>query len=355
MQSKITKDQHRGVAVYWVQFDFDAQLITRLKAIGGRWSSSTKAWYLSATMEHALALEQLFPEVLTADVLVEIGPSIAQMRNWMQHKRYSAHSIENYCSVVIQFAKAIHCARPEDVTNELLIRFNHEIILRKNYSVNYQRQLVNALKIWLRTNGVSEDRICTLERPRKERSLPEVIAKEEVRALLCATSNMKHKTMLSLIYSAGLRIGEALNLKHNDIDSKRMVITVRGGKGNKDRIPPLSTTVLKMLREYYRIYRPKQYLFEGMNGEQYSARSAQAILRQAASRVGSLKGRKITLHTLRHSYATHLLESGTDLRYIHVLLGHGSSRTTEIYTHVSTHKISLIISPLDQLQLLTND
>jgi integrase/recombinase XerD len=355
MHCKITKDQHRGVAVYFVQFEFDSQIIARLKSLGGRWSGSRKAWYLSATMEHALALEQLFPGVLAADVLVEIGSSITQMRNWMQHKRYSAHSIENYCSVVIQFAKAIQCARPEEVTNELLVRFNHDVILQKNYSVNYQRQLVNALKIWLRTNGITEDRIGTLERPRKERSLPEVISKEEVRALLCAASNMKHKTLLSLIYSAGLRIGEALNLEPKDIDSKRMVITVRGGKGNKDRIIPLSTTLLKMLREYYRIYRPKQYLFEGMYGEQYSARSAQAVLRQAASRVGSLKGRKITLHTLRHSYATHLLESGTDLRYIQVLLGHGSSRTTEIYTHVSTHKISLITSPLDQLQLLTND
>lgn len=351
MHCEITKDQHRGVAVYLVYFELDTHIIARLKALGGRWSSSRKAWYVSATMEHALALEQLFPGVLAADILIDIGPTIQRMRNWMQHKRYSAHSIENYCSVVIQFAKAIHCARPEDVTNELLVRFNHEIILQKNYSVNYQRQLVNALKIWLRTNGVSEDRIGTLERPRKTRNLPEVISKEEVRALLHASTNMKHKTILSLIYSAGLRIGEALNLEPKDIDSNRMVITVRGGKGNKDRIIPLSMTVLKMLREYYKIYRPKQYLFEGMYGEKYSARSAQSVLRQSARRVGSLKGRKITLHTLRHSYATHLLESGTDLRYIQVLLGHGSSRTTEIYTHVSTHKISLIISPLDQLQL----
>lgn len=355
MHCTITKDQHRGGAVYFVRFEFDSEIIVRLKAHGGRWSSSKKAWYLSATLEHALMLDQLFPGVLASDVLVAIGSSISHMRNWMQHKRYSENSIENYCAVVIQFAKAMHCQRPEDVTNELLVRFNHEIILQKNYSVNYQRQLVNALKIWLRTNGVSEDRIGTLERPRKERTLPEVISKEEVRALLCAASNMKHKTILSLIYSAGLRIGEALNLEPKDIDSKRMVITVRAGKGNKDRIIPLSITVLKMLREYYRIYRPKRYLFEGMYGEQYSSRSAQAVLRQAASRVSSLKGRKITLHTLRHSYATHLLESGTDLRYIQVLLGHGSSRTTEIYTHVSTHKISLITSPLDQLQLLTND
>lgn len=154
--------------------------------------------------------------------------------------------------------------------------------------------------------------------------------------------------MLSLIYSCGLRRSELIHLKITDIDSNRNIVIIRQSKGKKDRIAPLSTKILEMLRQYYSIYKPKIWLFEGQNGiEQYSDHSLQSVLKQAL--VKAKISKPVTLHWLRHSYATHLLESGTDLRYIQELLGHNSSKTTEIYTHVSTKSIQQIKSPFDDL------
>ncbi len=154
--------------------------------------------------------------------------------------------------------------------------------------------------------------------------------------------------MLSLIYSCGLRRSELLHLKPGDIDSKRNLIVIRQSKGKKDRIVPLSLKILEMLRAYYQQYRPKKYLFEGQQaGTIYSEQSLQSVLKQALQKANIKK--PITLHWLRHSYATHLLEAGTDLRYIQELLGHNSSKTTEIYTHVSTKSIQHIKSPFDDL------
>lgn len=185
-------------------------------------------------------------------------------------------------------------------------------------------------------------------RPKTEKLLPNVLSKEEIKKILNAHSNIKHKTMLSLIYSCGLRRSELINLKPSDIDSKRNVVIIRQSKGKKDRIVPLSIKILMMLRDYYLDYKPKTWLFEGQNvGEMYSEKSLQSVLKQALSKTKINK--PVTLHWLRHSYATHLLEAGTDLRYIQELLGHNSSKTTEIYTHVSTKNIQQIKSPFDDL------
>jgi len=166
--------------------------------------------------------------------------------------------------------------------------------------------------------------------------------------ILNAHSNLKHKMMLSLIYSCGLRCGELLALQPVHIDSKRNIVLLKNSKGKKDRITPLSPKILEMLREYYVLFKPTTYLFEGANpGEPYSEKSLQSVLKQALKKVRITK--PVSLHWLRHSFATHLLESGTDLRYIQELLGHNSSRTTEIYTHVSTKSIQQIKSPFDDL------
>lgn len=187
-----------------------------------------------------------------------------------------------------------------------------------------------------------------IHRPKREKTLPNVLSKEEVKQLLEAHSNLKHKTMLSLIYSCGLRCGELLALKPVHIDSKRNIVLLKNSKGKKDRIVPLSGKILEMLRDYYKLYKPTTYLFEGQTiGTPYDARSLQLVLKQALQKTGTTK--PVTLHWLRHSYATHLLESGTDLRYIQELLGHNSSKTTEIYTHVSTKSIQQIKSPFDDL------
>lgn len=187
-----------------------------------------------------------------------------------------------------------------------------------------------------------------IHRPKREKTLPNVLSKEEVKSILNALGNSKHRTMLSLIYSCGLRRSELLNLKPLDIDSKRNIIIIRAAKGKKDRIVPLSAKILEMLREYYKSYKPKTWLFEGQQGnEPYDARSLSNVLKQALAKTTIKK--PVSLHWLRHSYATHLLEAGTDLRYIQEILGHSSSRTTEIYTHVSTQSVQKIISPFETL------
>ncbi|NOG45776.1 MAG: tyrosine-type recombinase/integrase [Calditrichaeota bacterium] len=182
---------------------------------------------------------------------------------------------------------------------------------------------------------------------KKPQTLPVVLSKEEVGRLIKVTSNMKHKTILLLIYSAGLRLGELLDLRIGDIDSKRLKIHIRQAKGKKDRYVVLSEKLLNILREYYKIYAPKDYLIAGAKGGRYSDKSVQSVMKQALKKAGIRK--KATVHTLRHSFATHLLDEGTDIRFIQELLGHVRLETTQIYTHVSSRSINKIKSPADSL------
>jgi site-specific recombinase XerD len=177
--------------------------------------------------------------------------------------------------------------------------------------------------------------------------LPIVLSEDEVKSMINNLENIKHKCVIMMIYSGGLRISELINLKITDIDSKRMQVFIKNAKGKKDRYTLLSSKALAFLREYFLIYKPKNWLFEGMNKEKYSERSIQNIFKRAlkASRINKVA----TVHTLRHSFAIHLLENGTDLRYIQALLGHSSAKTTQIYTHVSTRAISEIVNPLDKI------
>lgn len=188
--------------------------------------------------------------------------------------------------------------------------------------------------------------IGSIPRPRKEKKLPVVLDQSEALKVFDAVDNRKHKTILMLVYSAGLRVGEVVKLKIEDIDSNRKLIHLHGAKGKKDRYTLLSDVVLDSLREYYKMYKPKEYLFEGAEGRKHlSERSVQNVFERAVKAAGIRK--HVTVHSLRHSFATHLLESGVDLRYIQELLGHESSKTTEIYTHVSRKSLGKIISPLD--------
>lgn len=207
---------------------------------------------------------------------------------------------------------------------------------------------MNVIKLYFKIVKETAIDIDKIHRPKREKAIPNVLSKEEIKAILEAPKNLKHKAMLSMIYSCGLRRSELLNLRPNDIDSKRNVVIIRQSKGKKDRITPLSPKILELLRDYYKEYSPKIYLFEGQEkNTQYSARSLEEVLKKSI-KLATIK-KPVTLHWLRHSYATHLLESGTDLRYIQELLGHNSSKTTEIYTHVSTKNIQQIKSPFDDL------
>ena len=183
-----------------------------------------------------------------------------------------------------------------------MIIYNNEYIIKNNLSASFQNQIVNALKLFFITVRETKIEINKIHRPKRAKLLPNVLSKEEIKLILNAHSNIKHKSMLSLIYSCGLRRSELINLKPTDIDSKRGIVIIRQAKGKKDRIAPLSPKILEMLREYYTGYKPKTWLFEGQNiGEHYSEQSLQSVLKQALQKVGITK--PVTLHWLRHSYA----------------------------------------------------
>ena len=292
--------------------------------------------------------QQIIDEIKSRILREETQFQIHQFREWMQQKRYSPNTIKTYSEAINTFLKFFHQKSVLEITNADLTDFNHNYIIKNSYSAAYQNQVINGVKLFFTFSRSLKFEVEQAERPRREHKLPNVLSKEEIKLILEAHSNMKHKTMLSLIYSCGLRCGELIALKPENIDSKRNLIHINLAKGKKDRIVPLSSKILTMLREYYQKYKPKTWLFEGqIVGMQYDDRSLQQVLKQALRKSGIKK--PVTLHWLRHSYATHLLESGTDLRYIQELLGHKSSKTTEIYTHVSTKSIQNITSPFDNL------
>jgi integrase/recombinase XerD len=338
---------HKGVPRIAVYFDKDPALISHIKTFeDARWSSSHEYWHLPDTETNRLSFQLPLANTLVPNSEGILG--IKAFENHLSSKRYSQNTIMTYCGALRSFLIFFNTKALKDITNEDVILYNTDYILKNKLSVSYQNQIVNAIKLYFKI--VTNTTLITekIYRPKREKALPNVLSKEEIKAILNAHSNIKHRMMLSMIYSCGLRCGELLALQPNHIDSKRNIILLKNAKGKKDRIVPLSPKILMMLREYYLMYRPKVFLFEGQNeGMPYDARSLQQVLKQALKKTTITK--PVTLHWLRHSYATHLLESGTDLRYIQELLGHNSSKTTEIYTHVSTKSIQLIKSPFDEL------
>ena len=344
-EAKIVK--HKGESRIAVYFEKNAEWIARVKKLEGvRWSSSLKAWHLPDNEANRLRFKLDLPIVLSEIHLQKI----AQFKRWLSSKRYSENTIKTYTDALKTFLKYYHNKPIEQITNEDIIAFNNDYILKNKLSASYQNQTVNAIKLFFKEIEGAKLNIELVHRPKREKLLPNVLSKEEIKQILNAPTNIKHKAMLSLIYACGLRRSELLNLKPNDIDSKRGVIIIRQAKGKKDRIAPLSEKIVEMLREYYKTYKPATWLFEGQTmNEKYDERSLASVLKRALEKTNISK--PVTLHWLRHSYATHLLENGTDLRYIQELLGHKSSKTTEIYTHVSTKNIQNIKSPFDDLDL----
>jgi integrase/recombinase XerD len=309
--------KYHGESRIAIYFEKNPDWTARIKLQeGSRWSQTLGVWHLPDTFENRMkfqivetSIKHPSPEGIT---------QIEKFKHWLLSRRYSDNTIKTYTEALKSFLTFYNEKPVSEITNDDVIRYNNEYILNK------------------------------IHRPKRAKLLPNVLSKEEVKLIVNAHSNTKHKMMLSLIYTCGLRCGELLALKPVHIDSKRNLVMLKNAKGKKDRIAPLSPKILEMLRDYYKDYKPTTYLFEGQTaGMPYDARSLQLILKQALQKSGILK--PVTLHWLRHSFATHLLESGTDLRYIQELLGHSSSKTTEIYTHVSTKSIQQIKSPFDDL------
>lgn len=273
--------------------------------------------------------------------------ALAAYTEMLRLKNYSENTIKNYRNWFLFFLNYFPDRKPSTISKNEILDFMVKFRSSSKWSATSQNQLINAIKFFYEKLLGRPREMYDLPRAKKPDQLPAVFAESEILKILNSLDNLKHKTILCLAYGAGLRVSEVVNMQVKDIDSARMVITVRQGKGKKDRIVMLSEKLLILLRVYYMQYKPKSWLFEGQSGEQYSSRSAQLVLAHAKKKAGITK--KGSIHALRHSFATHLYEGGTDLLSIKELLGHNSLRTTMQYTHVSKKSLSKIQSPLDKL------
>jgi len=261
--------------------------------------------------------------------------------------RYSPKTVEVYIACFTEFINYYSGKPIEEISQAEILSYLRYLIEERCVSTSYQNQAINAIKFYFEKIAGRNRETFYVDRPRKEKFLPTVLNEEEVKAIIDSISNLKHKCLIMTAYSAGLRVGELLSLRIRDIDSGRMLIHINQGKGRKDRVTLLSVKLLEILREYFKQYHPKEYLFEGIAGGRYSERSIQNVLKRACGEVGLLK--HCTMHTLRHSFATHLLEHNTDIRYIQDLLGHTNPKTTQIYTHITTRGLDQLTSPLDNI------
>jgi site-specific recombinase XerD len=360
---EVQKVQLRGEMRLAVVHIENQELAMQLQNIKGcTWDEGQQFWHLPYYSNHLSYLHKRFghlavfydrdsgevsEEKVTRGSTLNLVPQ--EVFQQMRLKRYSLNTQKTYASVLNKFFLYWKKVPPEQINEQQIRDYLIYLVDQVGCSSAYQRQVINALKIYYeQLLGRTLDPSIVL-RPKGSKHLPVVFSKEEVSLLLKQVTNLKHKAILFCIYSAGLRRSEVLNLKVSDIDSSRSCIVIRAAKGNKDRVTLLSHKCLLLLRDYYRQYHPKEYLFEGVNGGPYSATSLRKIFERALRASGINK--KASLHTLRHSFATHLLESGTDLRYIQALLGHSSSKTTEIYTHITSKGLQGINSPLDELDV----
>lgn len=354
-------------------FEYDREVIEMIKTIpGARWHPGERCWHVSVLAggveklnkryEGRLkfidwsvgrvgdwAVGRLDEGILEGDVKSRIDLVPSEFIKTLTLKNYAQNTIRTYKSMLWEFLEYYKKLDPAKITEEQIRDYLLHLIKDRKVSISYQNQSINAIKFYYEQVLGRPVRTYYIQRPKKEWNLPNVLSEREVELILNNTENLKHKAILSLIYSAGLRRSELINLRIHDIDSARMYVIIRQGKGRKDRYSILSNRVLELLRMYFKDYKPKEWLFEGQFGGQYSETSIFNILKASVKKAGIRK--RVTIHTLRHCFATHLLEHGVDLRYIQELLGHRSPKTTEIYTHITQRGLGKIKSPLDNLNI----
>jgi len=354
-----------------------SQWLAPVKGIPGRkWNTETACWEVPYTRTSVAYIRQYLPPALvhwhftpSEDLPDTPPPSIrphqpprtsqvvrprfeaaaTALEQTLLLKRYSYNTIKSYLNAFRQFLFHFDTQKPSGLTRADIDAYILHQIKTKNISESHQNMILSALKMFYAEVLGQHEKVRDMIRPKRPQKLPHTLTEDEVSALLRATGNPKHKCILMLIYSAGLRLGELTRLRLKDMEPAAGRVFVYGGKGKKDRCTILSPKVWEQLQAYMAVYQPVEWVFEGQTGGQYSARSVQEIFTQAKIKSGI--NPYSTVHTLRHSFATHLLEAGVDLRYIQDLLGHESSKTTEIYTHITRVGWQRVQSPLDRLHL----
>jgi integrase/recombinase XerD len=357
-------------------FGYLTELIKYIKTIPyHHWDSKNKWWTIPYSEQFEeeikrkiveLGLRWKFEQEEKSGVIPKASPKLfdtykkcpEEYIHKLEERRYSPQTIKTYTALFTEFINYFPHQDLDELTDKEVMDFSRYLVTTRKVSASYQNQAINAIKFYFEKVKGGPRKFYNIDRPQREKILPQVCSEEEIVSIFKSTENLKHRTILMTIYSAGLRISELINLKIAHIDSHRMQIRVVQSKGKKDRYTLLSHKNLKLLREYMRAYKPHEYLFEGQTSTRqlpipYTSRSIQAFLKESVKKAGISKN--VTAHTLRHSFATHLLEHGTDLRYIQSLLGHESSKTTVPIaigiTHITTKGFDQIVSPLDQLNL----
>ena len=345
--------EHNGREVIFMLFDYDPDLNRQAKTLQGiKWSKTRKAWYVRDTAEYR-RMFGIASKVLTISAERKISevnrPAMQKLIETLKLKSYSPKTLNTYTGEFGQFLLALKNKNVNELTSERLRDYFLYCVDTLKLSENTIHSRINAIKFYFEKVLGREKMFLDIYRPKKPKLLPNVLAISEIQQLFATLDNLKHKTMIYLAYSAGLRVSEVINLKVQHIHSARMVINIKGAKGKKDRTVTLSEGILVLLRKYYQTYKPKEWLFEGQYGGQYSDRSLQAVF-QRAKQQSKIKS-DVSFHSLRHSYATHLHERGTDIKLIQELLGHNDIKTTLRYTHVSQRTLEHIKSPFDDLNI----
>lgn len=363
----LEQKSHKKELKLLLKFEFNDTLINLTKKLkDARWSRSMQSWYLNFTQENIQLVTEIFKDItpINSDKLPKkdlfkrnLTASEKILLNdfylYLKGKRYSTSTLQTYTFFVADFINFYTKKALEELTNRDVELFIEKVFIERNYSVSSQRQFVSALKLFIVFYPQTKINDLVLERPKRSRQLPSVLSQEEVLSIIQSTQNLKHRAIIALLYSCGLRISELINMKLADFHIERKQLIVKNGKGRKDRYVSLADSFLPLLSNYYNSYKPKIYFVEGQNGGNYSAESVRQFLRKSCLKAKIKKN--VTPHTLRHSYATHLLENGVDIRYIQSLLGHAKPETTMIYTHVKRKDLMDIQNPLDvALQKINN-
>ncbi len=349
-------------------FGYEAALIKLIKTFPYHsWDANNKWWtipysdkYLNELQAHAIdtGMKVSYEEApantagvkrMTSFDIPNYRECPSEMILKLTELRYSENTIKIYKSLFEEFINYYHKYDINTIDEPQIISFLRFLVMERKVSTSYQNQAINSIKFYYEKVLGGQRKFYFIDRPKKEKALPTVLNEEEVIRLIKSADNIKHKCMLMLAYSSGLRLGEIIRLQIIDIDRERMQIKVVEGKGRKDRYTKLSARFLVTYDQYIEKYKPREYVFEGVKGGLYSESSVQNMIKSVVEKAGIQK--ETSMKTLRHTFATHSLENGVDLRYIQSMMGHSSSKTTEIYTHITTKGFDQIKSPMDNLDI----
>lgn len=364
---EIKKVLHKKNVVLLLICPYNDDFIAILKSLKGYyWSKTLKGWVTRYSDEKLSEvknkLQQDFTLLFDVSVskylykknvknersLTEANKELIRVYvNYLKGKRYSKSTILTYFTFIADFINFTQPKSLNELTHRDVELFIEDVFIARAYSISSQRQFISALKLFVSLYTECKIDSLQLTRPKKSKILPTVLSQIEIITLLQVTKNLKHRAILALLYSAGLRIGELIALELKHIDITRRQIFIKSGKGRKDRYIILATSFLPLLKNYLSTYKPKHFFVEGKEGLKYSDSSIRKFLHKSTAL--SKIDKKVTPHTLRHSYATHLLENGIGLRHIQELLGHSKPETTMIYTHVAKKDLLEIKSPLDTI------